>query len=67
MPPKPKDKVNKPKVGKLLKDFYPPNSKAPRDSIPQKVIEEASVRYNFELHPNKMFPEWPGNETARVD
>lgn len=72
MPPKGKEKgkgapVGNYKAGKLLKDILPPNTKPPREGQPIKVEggePDLQRTYAYEPYPN--FPEWPGNEEAKI-
>lgn len=74
MPPKKEDKkkagtsIGNYKAGKLLKDILPPNSKAPRESVPTRIegVEHAPPR-SFDYEPLELFPEWPGNEHANTN
>ena len=72
MPPKKEEKrkpgapVGNYKVGKLLKDILPPNSKAPRESVPTRLEGEHQPERIFEYEPLDLFPEWPGNDQANT-
>lgn len=54
------------KVGKLLKDILPPNSKPAREGLPTKMDSEPNPERHFEYEPLELFPEWPGNDQANA-
>ncbi len=55
------------KEGRPIKEVVPPiPNKYPRDHYIHQPIENYSRNYNCEAEPFSPFPEWPGDEYAKV-
>ena len=54
------------KIGRPLKEVVPPFSKEPRDYYIGKIDETLTRDYKCLSEPSEIFPEWPGNEEAKV-
>ena len=58
--------TNVKKKGKLTKDFAPQSKNPVREMNPFKIPNEFTRTFKNEFEPIDLFPEWPGDEEARV-
>lgn len=54
------------KQGKNIKDFVPPSKNAVREMNHFKQPSEFNRSFKAEFEPIELFPEWPGDEEAKV-
>lgn len=54
------------KQGKALKEFVPPSKNAIREMNFFKAPTEINRTFKIEFEPVELFPEWPGDEEAKV-
>ena len=59
----PKDKSQKTKEGKSLKDIIPSNYQHIRDPVPLNQPQRVEKEYKPVNYPQKLFEEWPSDET----
>ena len=59
----PKDKSQKTKEGKSLKDIIPSNYQHIRDPVPLNQPQTVEKEYKPVNYPQKLFEEWPSDET----